>query len=184
MNPVHRFLVNIFKCQVRTNFKFLILVYKLLLYPAHSYFSSPTSHHSPPCTLSRQPALAFQFFNQASLSHFLIPSSPKIPVHLPNSYLSFMSQFRPCNLCTPLASWISFITAALFMIFLPERDICLVCSLSLFVCFFVVVVCLFVCFSFYGLARGMWKFPGPGIKSMPVLFALIPFRASTTPGKE
>ena len=146
MNPVHRFLVNIFKCQVRTNFKFLILVYKLLLYPAHSYFSSPTSHHSPPCTLSRQPALAFQFFNQASLSHFLIPSSPKIPVHLPNSYLSFMSQFRPCNLCTPLASWISFITAALFMIFLPERDICLVCSLSLFVCFF---FGLFVCLFFF-----------------------------------
>ena len=170
MNPVHRFLVNIFKCQVRTNFKFLILVYKLLLYPAHSYFSSPTSHYSPPCTLSRQPALAFQFFNQASLSHFLIPSSPKIPVHLPNSYLSFMSQFRPCNLCTPLASWISFITAALFMIFLPERDICLVCSLSLFVCFFFWFVCLFV-FLFMALLGACGSSQGQGLN--PCLCCLL-----------
>lgn len=46
------------------------------LYSAHIYFSRLTPHHSLPCTLSRQPVLIFQFFNQALLHHFQVLSLP------------------------------------------------------------------------------------------------------------
>ena len=176
MNPVHRFLVNIFKCQVRTNFKFLILVYKLLLYPAHSYFSSPTSHHSPPCTLSFSSSIRLLSLTFSSLLHLKFQFTSLTPTYPSCLNLDLATSALPLHLGFHLSQ-------QHFLWYSSQRGISVLFALSLFL-FVFFLVCLFVCFSFYGLARGMWKFPGPGIKSMPVLFALIPFMASTTPGKE